>query len=92
MSEAYRIGQFLKQEREQLGYTLQDVSKKVGFQHYQILLNIEQGKRELKAHELIKLANLFKRPLNYFVATTPTISEPKVVWRNPTQLSDRKKI
>lgn len=92
MDKASRIGQLLKREREQLGYTLQEVSQKVGFQHYQTLINIEQDKRELKAHELIKLANLYKRPLNYFTTNFASISEPRVVWRNPAQLRDRKKL
>lgn len=75
------IGERLKKERESLGYKLNDVARKIGFEHHQILSNIESGKRSLKAIELVQLSELYGRNVEYFLKG-PSAAVPRVLWRD----------
>ena len=81
-----KIHERLKSERESLNLTLKEVAAKMGFQNYQTLGSIESGKRELKAFELLKLAQIYGRSVDYFMK--PELREQsklRVVWRNQVQ-------
>jgi len=70
----------LAQAREAAGLSLADATRKLNFKHYQILSSIEKGTRNVNANELISMARLYGRPLDYFFeAKVP--SEPVLLWR-----------
>ncbi|GAI53266.1 unnamed protein product, partial [marine sediment metagenome] len=48
MKSKNKIASLLKKERESLRLTLKEVSKKMGFAHYQILSNMESGRSIIK--------------------------------------------
>jgi XRE family transcriptional regulator, fatty acid utilization regulator len=77
------IAERLRRERESLGYTLKDVSRKMGFENHQVLGNIESGKRPLKASELVSLAGLYGRNVDFFLKEQS--SAPRVLWRDPAR-------
>jgi Zn-dependent peptidase ImmA (M78 family) len=79
----------LKKEREALGYTLKQVSEKIGFPNYQTLRSIETGHREIKAWELAKLSEIYNRKIDFFIAEKYEISEPRVLWRTPAQTKEK---
>jgi Zn-dependent peptidase ImmA (M78 family)/transcriptional regulator with XRE-family HTH domain len=92
MKETKIIASLLKKERESLGFTLKEVSEKIGFAHYQTLRNIESGEREIKAWELVKLSNIYGRGLNYFLWPEERKVEAEILWRNPEQSTDKEEI
>ena len=89
MSNFNILGPNLRKERESLGYKKKDVARKMGFPSYQTLSDIEDGKREIKAWELFKLAELYGRKTEYFMPRGEKLSEPRVLWRNPSSTSER---
>lgn len=92
MREKDKITVLLKKERKLLGLTLKEVSEKMGFKHYQTLSNIESGKREIKAWELSKLANIYNRNIDFFLKSEEEKKEVKILWRNPDENVKKKKI
>lgn len=77
------IGKKLKDARDKLGLTLQEVSSQVGFNNYQVLSNIEDGTRQLKASELAKLAKIYLRDISFFLNSKESVVQDTVVlWRN----------
>ncbi len=89
MKNIKSLGAVLRRERESLGYTKRDVAKKLGFPNYQTLSSLEAGEREIKAWELFKLAEIYGRKIEYFMPGPEKLSEPRVLWRNPTETSGR---
>lgn len=59
------MGERLKEAREYLGFSQEEVAKYLGIQRT-ALSNIETGQRKLEALELTKLAALYKRPTSFF--------------------------
>jgi Zn-dependent peptidase ImmA (M78 family)/DNA-binding XRE family transcriptional regulator len=77
------LGARLKAEREKLGLTLEQIAEKMGFDSYQTISSIESGKREVKAWELAKLANIYHQDFNYFLEEDVTSQpEPIIIWRD----------
>lgn len=82
------IASKLKKERENLGYTLKQISDEMGFLHYQTLRSIETGGREIKAWELAKLARIYNRKIDFFITEKAKVHEPRVLWRTPTRTKE----
>ncbi len=64
------MGDRLRQAREYLGYSQEEVAKYLGISR-SALSNIETGQRKLEALELKKLASLYKRPVTHFTGQDP---------------------
>ena len=79
MTKQIELSDLLKNEREELGFTLKSVSKKMGFNNYQTLSSIEAGEREVKAWELSQLANIYGRDIEYFLSSDSAQSEPEIL-------------
>jgi len=70
----------LVQARESAGFSLAEVTRRLDLKHYQILSSIEKGTRNVSAGELIAMARLYGRPLDYFFdADVP--ADPVPLWR-----------
>ena len=70
----------LAQAREAAGFSLADATRKLDLKHYQILSAMEKGTRNVSANELISMARLYGRSLDYFFdADIP--SDPVPLWR-----------
>ena len=70
----------LAQAREAAGLSLADATRKLNFKHYQILSSIEKGSRNVNANELIAMARLYGRSLDYFFESKVP-SDPVALWR-----------
>ena len=70
----------LARAREAAGLSLAEATRKLNFKHYQILSSIEKGARNVSANELISMARLYGRSLDYFFESKLP-SEPVVLWR-----------
>lgn len=60
------IGRRLKEVRELLGLTQKEVAEKLGISQAYIAL-IEKGEREISLSMLFKLAEIYHRPVDYFI-------------------------
>ena len=66
--------------RESAGFSIAEAAQQLGFKNYQTLSSIENGSRNISANELIKMARLYVRSLDYFF--NPDVSaEPLPLWR-----------
>ncbi len=92
MPDEILLASLLKKEREALGLTLGEVSHKLGFSHYQILSNIESGRRALKAWELAALSKIYGRDVDYFLFPEQKKPEGNILWRNPEPNSQQEEV
>ncbi len=72
----------LKEIRESLGMKLTEAADKLGYSSYQILTNIEEGKREVKASELAKFSKVYYCSINKLLGHEEPATEATFVWRN----------
>lgn len=79
-AEGVDLPQRLTQAREAAGLSLAEATRKLHFNHYQILSAIEKGTRNVNANELIAMARLYGRSLDYFFESKIP-AEPVTLWR-----------
>jgi len=84
-----KLGELLRKERESLDLTLTEVSKKMGFNHYQTLSSIEEGVREVKAWELAKLAKIYGRDIDYFLKLGSSQEKTRILWKSPEKSAQK---
>jgi len=70
--------------REAAGFSITEAAQKLGFKNYQTLSAIEKGVRRISAHELIMMARLYGRNLDYFLGSD-VASDPLPLWRKTTK-------
>ena len=58
--------------REAAGFSITEAAQKLGFKNYQTLSAIEKGLRKINAQELIRIARLYGRSLDYFLESEVT--------------------
>jgi Zn-dependent peptidase ImmA (M78 family)/transcriptional regulator with XRE-family HTH domain len=83
------IGSRVAMAREAVGYSIAEASKLLGFKNYQTLSAIERGSRNINAHELSAMADLYGRNLDYFFNDEIT-TDPKPLWRKISPETDEK--
>ncbi len=86
MDARQAIAKRLKEARERLGITQDDLAKQVGIQNRQTIGEIEKGTREIKAWELVELANALHLDINHLLLN-PSQEPAKVLWRDVTEAS-----
>jgi transcriptional regulator with XRE-family HTH domain len=70
--------------RKAAGFSITEAAKKLGFKNYQTLSAIEKGVRKINAHELITIARLYGRSLDYFLESD-VAPDPVPLWRKTTK-------
>ncbi len=78
MAEA--LHQRIVDARESAGFSITDAAQELGFKSYQILSSIEKGTRNVNANELIEMARLYGRSLDFFFESDAS-PEPVPLWR-----------
>lgn len=76
--------------REATGFSITQAAKKLGFKNYQTLSAIEKGARKINANELIMIARLYGRSLDYFLESN-VAPDPLPLWRK-TKKTDINKV
>lgn len=85
------IGKRLKLAREAIGYTLRKASEETGIGESSIS-EFENSKREPKFSQLSKLAETYRRSMEFFFADEPHI-EGLMLWRKePTTAEEKKEV
>ncbi|MBU4583141.1 MAG: helix-turn-helix transcriptional regulator, partial [Proteobacteria bacterium] len=79
-AEGKYLHERLVQARESAGFSLAEATRRLDLKHYQILSSVEKGTRNVSANELISMARLYGRALDYFFeAKIP--SDPILLWQ-----------
>ncbi len=82
MEELHKIlGERIRSLRKKLGITQQAFAKQVGFSAHQIVSEIERGGRDVKAWELVKIADALHTEVQYLIAGDKPVSA-RVLWRD----------
>jgi Zn-dependent peptidase ImmA (M78 family)/transcriptional regulator with XRE-family HTH domain len=77
------LAQRLRKMRKSLGLKLTEASQRLGFSSYQILSNIEDGKREVKVSELITFSRVYYCSVDKLLGHEERDYQVTFVWRNP---------
>jgi len=77
---AESLHQRIVDARESAGFSITEAAQKLGFKNYQTLSSIEKGTRNINANELIEMARLYGRNLDYFFESDVS-PEPAPLWR-----------
>ena len=70
--------------RRAAGFSISEAAQKLGFKNYQTLSAIEKGARKINAHELIMIARLYGRSLDYFLESD-VAPDPVPLWRKTAE-------
>jgi len=70
--------------RRAAGFSISEAAQKLGFKNYQTLSAIEKGARKINAHELIIIARLYARSLDYFLESE-VAPDPVPLWRKTAE-------
>ena len=76
--ERVRLGEKLREAREYLALSQDEVAKNLGVPRTAISM-IESGQRRVDALELKRLAELYRRPVSHFTGDEPETPMPKDV-------------
>lgn len=76
------LGQRIQVLRKRLGFTQQAFAEQVGFAAHQIVSQIEQGTREIKAWELIEISKALRTDIQKLLAPAETEDPVALVWRD----------
>jgi len=74
------LGRRIRNARDRLGLTQQELAKRAGFSAHQIVSNIEKGQRDLKAWELKRIAQTLHMSMMELLQEVEKPS-PRVLWR-----------
>ena len=66
--------------RKAAGFSITEAAQKLKFKNYQTLSAIEKGLRKITAHELILIARLYGRSLDFFLESD-VAPDPIPLWR-----------
>ncbi len=75
------LGKRIKTERERRKVSQEKLAKAVGWNHHQIVSEVEQGGREIKAWELQKIANFLSIDMDVLLGNKEPPELPYVLWR-----------
>lgn len=89
-TEGVNLLQRLTQARETAGLSLAEATRKLHFNHYQILSSIEKGTRNVSANELVAMARLYGRSLDYFFDSKIQPEPVAPLWRRSAGSDIRK--
>lgn len=85
---AVNVGLRIKRARRLLDLSQEQVSAAVGFNDRQTLSDIEQGKRGVKADELVTFSDILDQELEYFLDPFSVVAEAQYSWRASTDVSE----
>lgn len=77
------LGDRIRAARVRLSLRQEDLAKEAHFTAPQIISQIEKGEREVKAWELVKLAQVLQVEVSEFLATEEPKAHPQILWRAP---------
>jgi Zn-dependent peptidase ImmA (M78 family)/transcriptional regulator with XRE-family HTH domain len=89
LPDAASIGRAIRKRREALRVTQASLAQEAGFSVQQTLSEIENGRREVKAHELMRIARALHTEMDVLLGIEPERVEHRVLWRRGARPEDR---
>ncbi len=89
LPDAASIGRAIRKRRDALQITQARLAQEAGFAVQQTLSEIENGRREVKAHELMRIARVLHTDMDVLLGIEPERAEPRVLWRRGAKPEDR---
>lgn len=83
------LGANVRRAREALRLSQQTLAKRAGFSAFQTVSEIEHGRRDVKAWELVRLAGALHTPMDVLLGITPAPVVHRVLWRRGAPAEDR---
>ena len=84
-----QLGLRVKHAREGLRLSQEDLKAKLGFNDRQTVSDIENGKRALKADELLQLSEALDRDVQFFLDPFSVVAEAQYCWRASPSLAEQ---
>ncbi len=84
-----QVGRIVQETREALGISQRELAEKVGFAAAQTISDIELGKREVKARELVALARALGTEVTILLGLTEAGPVARVLWRRKSPIANR---
>lgn len=82
MNQTYRLlGQHIKTARTQIRLSQAELAHQMGFSSHQIVSQIEKGEREIKSHELFRIAKILCIDFYRLLSLTEVSKNPVILWR-----------
>ncbi len=83
------LGKRIKAERERKKVSQEKLAKAVGWNHHQIVSEIEQGSREVKVWELQKIANFLSVNMDVLLGNKELSESSYVLWRKKPEQDEK---
>jgi len=88
-TSSVNVGLRIKHARELQGLTQEQASTAMGFKDRQTLSDIENGKRALKADELLRLSDVLDQDVEFFIDPFSVVAEAQYSWRASPSLPEQ---
>ncbi len=88
-SPAVAIGQSIRARREELRLTQAQLADLAGIPAAQSVSEIEKGRRDVKAHELVRISRALHTEVDVLLGLAFAPAETRVLWRRGTKAEDR---
>lgn len=76
------LGERIRSTRVNLGFSQEELARKAGFPSHQIISQIENGEREVKAWELAKIAEVLYMDISVLLSKESRKTPVAVLWRD----------
>jgi Zn-dependent peptidase ImmA (M78 family)/transcriptional regulator with XRE-family HTH domain len=86
---AAELGANVRRAREALRLSQQVLAERAGFSAFQTISEIEHGRRDVKAWELVRLAGALHTSMDVLLGITPAAAAHRVLWRRGAPAHDR---
>lgn len=83
------LGEALRARREELGLTQARLASLAGIAAAQTVSEIEKGRREVKAHELVRMSRALHTDVDVLLGLSASPVEARVLWRRGSNPEDR---
>lgn len=85
------LGHRIRSFRKRLGLTQKSLASQMGFSSAETISQIERGDREVKAWELVKLANILLVDVSGLLSVKEPKSQPLILWRKSPKVQKKLK-
>ena len=88
---ASQIGRLIHSRRDELGLTQAQLASLAGIPAAQTVSEIEKWRRDVKAHELVRIARVLHTEVDVLLGINAAPAATRVLWRRGTTTEDRRR-
>ena len=87
MSLDLLVGRRIQQAREEVGFSQEELARKLGYSSATAVHYLEKGQRKLKVEDLRKLSQIFNKKVDFFLKEEPTDQIAAILYRASFELA-----